>query len=89
MKIEPSLPGFFHCTLWGRRVGQGSWWGRFTVRVHQARVFSKRTEVLACQVGEEAVLYLLGFEGFLGITSPLHHLVLCSRFHHVCWISLS
>ena len=36
-------------------------------------VISKTTEVLACQVRAEAVLYLLGFQGFLGITSPLYH----------------
>ena len=36
-------------------------------------VISKMTEVLACQVRAEAVLYLLGFEGFLAITSPLYH----------------
>lgn len=55
--------------LWGRRVEQGSWWGRFIGRVHQAGVFSKRTEVLATQGREEAVFYLLGFEGFLGTTN--------------------
>ena len=36
-------------------------------------VISKTTEVLACQVRAEAVLYLLGFEVFLAITSPLYH----------------
>ena len=36
-------------------------------------VISKTTEVLACQVRAEAVLYLLGFQGFLAITSPLYH----------------